>query len=227
MRVHLGTHRLLEAGFQLEDFIKAKVPVREFISSFGLDQILKCDPHAYPLSELIYCVSPSTLRTVGDFSASDFLSLGFVSCSDLRQFGFSADEISEARRRQVFAASPLPERQPPNAATMAVGESWTTSLNGDGRRYFNIKYSRVAESEANNLLSHPHSENFPGALATPMYPYDGTGKRCPRCGQLFVLLEKEAGADDMCAEEKGKWICDDPTCGLVKEEDYKGYGTIF
>ena len=44
---------------------------------------------------------------------------------------------------------------------------------------------------------------------------------------VFVLVEKYTSSDDMCGVETGLWVCDDTSCGMVKEEHAETYGTIF
>lgn len=69
----------------------------------------------------------------------------------------------------------------------------------------------------------PHPDN----RKSSSYSYDGSGKRCPRCGSLFVLVHKHSSSDGMCGVESGTWICDDALCGMMKVENYEGYGSIF
>lgn len=223
MHVHLGIHRLIEAGFQLEDFQHANFPVRELLAGgFALDLILRDNPRKYPLSELMGCVPPDKIRTVAGFRAEDFLQLGNISATDLRKFGFSEEEISEAMSHFSGPVVPGPF-QPPHAASMTVGDSWNFERTGDASTFLKIRYTRLGKSAAEILLAHPHANN----LNQSSYGYDGSGKNCPRCGRLFVLLEQYTSSDGMCGVERGKWVCDDPSCGMQKEENYEGYGSIF
>lgn len=223
MRVHLGIHRLIEAGFQLDDFQRANFPVKEILQAgFPLDLILKDNPRKYSLEELFQTVPPEQLRTVAGYRAEDFLQLGTISATDLKRFGFSTEEISAAMGHISRPIVPGP-LQPPHAASMVMGDSWNFERTGDASAFLKIRYSRLDQTEAERLLAHP----LPGALTQSSYSYDGSGKHCPRCGRLFVLLEKYTSSDGMCGVERGKWICDDPSCGIEKEEKYEGYGSIF
>ena len=224
MYVHLGVYRLVEAGFTLSDFNNASIlfPLAELAHQFPLSDILQ-GTKKYTLSELLSCFPPSDLRTIGGFTASDFIALGNVSMTDLGQFGFSEEEITSAMSAlpaKTPAVSPL---QPQHAATMNVGDTWHIEHKEGCNLVLDVKYNRKSEAEARALLLHPHSENRRGSS----YSYDGSGKQCPRCGHLFVLLTKYTSSDGMCGIERGSWICDDPKCGMEKQEDYEGYGTIF
>jgi hypothetical protein len=226
MHKHLGMHMLKEAGFQLDDFMRANFPVNEVVSAYPLEDVLRSDPRRYPLEELMKYVPPARIRTAGNYTATEFLQLGDISAAELRQYGFTPEEISSALQIYLTANPPVivpSSDQPPHAATMQVGDTWSTERTGDYTRFLRVTYTRLPAAEASRLLEHPSA----GIRDKTDYGYDGSGKRCPRCGRLFVLLEKQAGADDMKAEETGKWVCDDPECGMMKTEDYKGYGSIF
>jgi hypothetical protein len=223
MHVHLGIHRLIEAGFQLEDFQRANFSVGEILlGKFPLDLVLKDNPRRYPLKELMQIVPPDELRTVAGYRAEDFLLLRNISATDLKRFGFSSEEISAAMVHFSRPAVPGP-LQPPNAVSMAVGEYWNFERTGDASTFLKIRYTRLRQAEAEIILERPHPYN----LKQSSYSYDGSGRHCPRCGRLFVLLEKYTSSDGMCGVERGKWICDDPSCGMEKEENYEGYGSIF
>lgn len=112
---------------------------------------------------------------------------------------------------------------PPNASTMNTGDTWKGERHGDGSTFLKVSYKRHTQSEAQELLKN----TYKGSRVTSSYSYDGSGKHCPRCGRMFVLLSKYTSSDGMCGVESGTWICDDDTCGLEKREDYEGYGSIF
>jgi hypothetical protein len=223
MRVVLGIDRLCEAGFTLADFQEANFSISDLVRKFSLKQIADSNKK-YPLTDLLMHFSPSELRSIGNISAADLVALGTVSAADLRQFGYSEQEISTCG---VTAAIPQPVApavlQPPNAVTMKVGEKWSTRRDGDASTFLNVTYSRVSEEEARRLLSNPHPQSYRASS----YSYDGSGKKCPRCGRLFVLLSKYTSSDGMCGVESGSWVCDDATCGMYKEERYEGYSSIF
>jgi hypothetical protein len=224
MHAHLGIHRLREAGFELKDFQRANFPVEEIVAVYPLEEVLRASPGRYLLADLMKCCPPAQLRTVGKFTANDFLLLGNISASDLRQFGFTQEEISAAMHTTtpLNVIVPGPE-QPPHAANMAIGDSWSKERTGEASTFLRVTYTRLSHAEAGRLLAHPHAENRQGST----YGYDGSGKFCPRCGRLFVLLEKRTSSDGMCGVEKGKWICDDADCGMMKTESYEGYSSIF
>jgi hypothetical protein len=93
-------------------------------------------------------------------------------------------------------------------------------------RGLTVTYMRVPVDEAETLLADPLIEKRTVTMSN-QYQYGGSGRRCPRCGRLFVLTYKMASADDSHADELGKWICDDASCGMTKTEVYTGYGTVF
>jgi hypothetical protein len=225
MHAQLGIHKLREAGFELKDFQRANFPVEEIVDVYPLEEILRTSPGRYLLADLMHCCPPAQLRTVGNFTAKDFLLLGNISATDLRQFGFTQEEISAAMHTTtpLNVIVPGPE-QPPHAANMAVGESWSHERTGTSSPCLRVTYTRLSPAEAGRLLAHPHAENH---QVQSTYPYDGSGKLCPRCGRRFVLLEKWTSSDGMCGVENGKWICDDADCGMMKTEDYEGHGSIF
>ncbi len=116
----------------------------------------------------------------------------------------------------------LHPRQPPHAQDMKIGDTWESSW-----EYLHVVYSRLPPSEATSYLSRFQSSSPSSSSSSSTYGYDGSGKHCPRCGRLFVLIEISAGANDMRADESGVWVCDDSNCSMKKEERYNGYGSIF
>jgi hypothetical protein len=119
----------------------------------------------------------------------------------------------------ITVSGPGP-RQPPHAVTMDVGDTWTASF-----EYLEVDYTRLNSTEAQHLLLNPHFQSYEECT---MYGPDGSGKKCPRCGKLFILIEKTRDyADDMRADQEGIWVCEDSQCGMRKHEVYRGYGSIF
>lgn len=223
MHVHLGIHRLIEAGFTLEDFQRENFPIQEIVQHFSLEEILQSNNRAYSLKELFPYVPPTLLRSIALFTASEFLQLGTISSSDLRQYGFTEEEIIEAlssTTRDLPVPGPY---QPPHATSMKVGDSWSEERTDAASTFLKVTYRRLSQAESQSLLQHPYSDTH----RYSSYIYEGSGKHCPRCGRLFVLLDKYSSSDGMCGVERGHWICDDSSCGMEKSESYEGYGTIF
>ncbi len=222
MSVHLGVDRLKEAGFTLQDFLNAgSFSLNDLVRSFPVEDIVKSKK--FTLEELMKCISPSDLRTYG-YTAKDFVSqLGCNSVTLLKQYGFTNAEIASAGLSTPAPPSQPLSYQPPNAKRMSVGETWTAKRTGDASTFLEVMYTRVDAATASGLLSHPHPDN--GTASN--YPYDGSGKSCPRCGRSFVLLEKYCSSDGMCGVERGAWVCDDANCGMKKTERYEGYSSIF
>lgn len=224
MHVHLGIHRLIEAGFTLEDFQRENFPIQEIVQHFSLEEILQSNNRAYSLKELFPYVPPTLLRSIALFTASEFLQLGTISSSDLRQYGFTEEEIIEALSSTSTRNLPVPgPYQPPHATSMKVGDSWSEERTDAASTFLKVTYRRLSQAESQSLLQHPYSDTH----RYSSYIYEGSGKHCPRCGRLFVLLDKYSSSDGMCGVERGHWICDDSSCGMEKSESYEGYGTIF
>jgi hypothetical protein len=226
MHEHLGIERLSEAGFTLPDFQEAGFSVSELVKKFSLKQLADSGKK-YPLNDLLMHFSPSELRTIGRIPAADFVALGTVSAANLREFGYPDAEIWDSGVTVAPVPAPSPHKQtslqPPNAAMMKVGEKWNTERNGEASTFLKVTYSRVSEEEARKLLTKPHPQSYQNSN----YSYDGSGKNCPRCGRLFVLLSKYTSSDGFCGVESGTWVCDDAICGMYKEERYEGYSSIF
>ena len=224
MNVYLGIDRLCEAGFTLEDFCVANFDLGELKRKFNLTQILQSSRgRTYTLPQLLQHFPAIELKTIGGFTSTDFHALGNISAAQLRQLGFSEEEITACGVNETRSHVNPGPWQPPHAATMTVGESWNAHRTGAASTFLEVFYQRIPESEARDLLSSPYGDQ----LRTSSYSYDGSGKNCPRCGRLFVLLEKVMSSDGMCGVERGTWLCDDPQCGMRKKERYEGYGTIF
>jgi hypothetical protein len=223
MHEHLGVFKLKEAGFQLEDFQRANFPVNEILGEFSLEEVLNANPGAYPLETLMKCVPPNRLKNAGGFTAENFYQLGTVTAAELKHYGFGPEEIAEAVARHPAPAPVVTGWQPAHAVNMAIGEEWKKSAEGRG---LTVTYMRVPVDEAETLLADPLIEKRTVTMSN-QYQYGGSGRRCPRCGRLFVLTYKMASADDSHADELGKWICDDASCGMTKTEVYTGYGTVF
>lgn len=219
MRIHLGVFRLIEAGFTLRDFQSANFSLQEIRGSFPLEDLVNSDVK-YSLEDLLRSFSPAQLKSTGKFKAIDFLRLGMISARELRVNGFSNEEIEASLAELPRPIITLHPRQPPNAQDMKIGDKWENSW-----EYLHVVYSRLPPSEATSYISRFQSSSSPSSSST--YGYDGSGKHCPRCGRLFVLIEISAGANDMRADESGVWVCDDSNCGMKKEERYNGYGSIF
>lgn len=192
---------------------------------------------SFPLKDLYQAgFPPEEIRSFTSYQAIDFLRLGKITCRDLLAYGFTPEEIQIAETLYYHPnpslppplAPPLPSpgpMQPPHASTMVIGEHWKNSTD-----YLTVDYYKVDPIEAEDLLmNHAILENpYRGPKPSNTYGSDGSGKTCPACGHLWVLLEKSASANDMRADEIGKWICDNAKkCGMVKEEIYTGYGSIF
>jgi hypothetical protein len=222
MSVHLGVDRLREAGFTLPDFQAANYPLRNLAAKFPMQDLVRSNK--YSLAELVSYFSPNDLRQLG-FTASDFVEqTGCTSATMLRQYGFTDAEVMATGIQTAPAVVPPPQPyQPLNSSSMAVGDTWRNKRTGDAGTFLEVTYSRVDESTARRLLSRPHPQN--GCQSN--YSYDGSGKRCPRCGRVFILLEKHSSSDGMCGVESGTWICDDAHCGMKKVENYEGYRSIF
>jgi hypothetical protein len=224
MYKHLGIPLLIEAGFQLEDFRRANFSINQILGAFPLDRVLREYAGAYTLKDLITCVSPQDLITLGNFTADDFYQVGDVPAAELRQYGFSQTEIDAAVALHPPARVTPGAHQPPHASTMSVDEEWSQQM--DDSRGLSVTYKRLPKEEAIERLANPIVENR-RISSSSNYGYGGSGHLCPRCGRLFVLLYKSATSEDMHADEEGTWICDDPDCGMMKNEKYTGYGTIF
>lgn len=225
MHEHLGIHRLIEAGFNLTDFQAASFPVKELLQHYSLEEILRPNNRAYPLTELMTCVLPTQIRNVAHYSATEVIQLENVSASDLKQFGYTQEEINEALSTlppPVYGPPEPGPLQPSHAASMEVGQTWEKERT-EGTSTLKVTYARISQAEAESLLQNPHPQN----RKKSSYDYDGSGKNCPRCGRLFVLLEKYTSSDGYCGIERGLWVCDDASCGMQKSESYEGYGSIF
>lgn len=224
MSVHLGVDRLKEAGFSLKEFQSHGTPLSQLATKFPIQDIVRSNK--YTLTELLNYLPPAELRQHGHFTAKDFVSqLGCNSVTVLKQYGFLDAEIAESGLSIAEPAVPISSLpyQPPHAKQMRVGESWSTKRTGDASTFLEVCYNRVDEEAASVLLRSAHVDN----VQSSSYRYDGSGKYCPRCGRLFILVDKYTSSDGMCGVERGTWICDDANCGMKKTERYEGYGSIF
>ena len=192
MYKHLSVDRLVEAGFVLEDFQRANFPVATILGAFSVEQVLRANPRAFPLSELLLCADPATLRTVGKYTAEDFYVLGNVSCAELKRFGFTTEEIAVVLHNRPAPPVTPHSLHPPHAASMAIGEEWRQDRTS-GSRGISVTFKRVPKAEAEALLANPIIENRRVRVSND-YGYDGTGHRCPRCGRHFVLLYNGYGS---------------------------------
>jgi hypothetical protein len=220
MYQHLGIHRLNEAGFTLSDYLLAHIELREVASHFSLADILRTNRSIYSLAELAKKYHGSELRTVGGFTAAEFVSQVGTTAAELQTFGYSESEIAASGVSAPPSGPVVPGPwQPPHAASMQVGDTW--KFRHETSPEIDVTYTRLPENEARRL----HQQCMP--LSVSGYSYNGSGKNCPRCGRKFVLVEHYASSDGMCAVERGAWICDDVQCGMHKSEKYEGYGSIF
>lgn len=223
LSVHFGVDRLTEAGFTLQDFLDNNFPLSDLAHKFPLQDLVKSKK--FSLQQLFEHFPPRDLRAQG-YKASDFVQLGNMSETELRRIGFKDSEIAASGITVFRTAPPTPTTlQPPSdiATKMAVGESWEHKRTGDASTFLEITYTRLDNASARALLANPHPNN----LQASSHSYDGSGKNCPRCGRLFILLKQYCSSDGMCGVESGTWICDDANCGMKKEERYEGYGSIF
>jgi hypothetical protein len=218
MNVFLGIDRLCEAGFTLKDYQDAGFPLEELKRVYSVADILNSGK-SYTLRELLDNYDESELKASGQVSAADFRALGNISGADLRMFGFSERDISESGISNVQPAQSAPTvLQPPHARSMEVGDTWKSQNSS-----LEVTYRRLSAGEARTFLARILKDN----RQVSGYAYSGSGRNCPRCGRLFVLISKYTGSDGMCGIERGTWVCDDADCGMEKCESYEGYGSIF
>lgn len=202
MEKHLGAFMLREAGFTAAEMRAAGVPAAN---------LLNCG-----------------------FALRDVVA-GGANYWEMRSRGAPAAELEAAGMH-----APPPHVPPPpvgsgsgagvllpsaRVAALAVGETITAHHSEPGTSHgLHVQLTRLAEPEAAALRDHPHKDWLHGDT---MYGYAGSGCLCHACGSAFVLVEKVAHADDMTADEQAKWVCERPGCGIVKTEQYKGYGSLF